>query len=427
MKKNSLTNEKNNNKMNDETLQRALETGIAAALEALHLDNLKAETTDISEGETDMAKRIKKKVSIGGKEIWITGESDAELFERYRQRLIEAGELVQREEPAKQTTFQEYAESYMNHSKRNGQIRHTTLAGYESSLKNHLYPFFGNMSLSDIAVQTVEEFIATKRQYAKKTIHEMMLVLTFILDGAIEDGLIKGINPAKSKRARNYVSAKKKEIREPYTEKQMNEIISHIKDLEQLRDRRLIACLCFMPVRREDVLGLRLKDFDLERMELRIERSVTFALHAFVDPVTGTAYKAGQAVIGEPKTEAGFRVIPIVDSLLEFLELSEDELKDGERFLIHHRKSVYEPYTGQSMKSAWARIKKQINLYGKTPHYFRHTFATIGQRKGISARTMQAIGGWKDGEVLNRIYTHTQSEDIQIARGQMAAMYLPPN
>ena len=40
---------------------------------------------------------------------------------------------------------------------------------------------------------------------------------------------------------------------------------------------------------------------------------------------------------------------------------------------------------------------------------------------------MQAIGGWKDGEVLNRIYTHTQSEDIQIARGQMAAMYLPLN
>ena len=46
------------------------------------------------------------------------------------------------------------------------------------------------------------------------------------------------------KRAGNYVSAKKIEIREPYAEKQMNEIISHIKDLEQLRDRRLIMLMC---------------------------------------------------------------------------------------------------------------------------------------------------------------------------------------
>lgn len=422
MKKNGLTHSTNDAKMNDEALQRKTNKAQGA-----NLDNL-TDTAGISGGDnTDMAKRIKKKVLIGDKEVWITGDTDAELFERYRQRLIEAGELVQREEPAKQMTFREYAENYMNHSKRNGQIRHTTLTGYEVSLQKHLYPFFGDMALNDITVQTVEEFTATKRQYAKKTIHEMLLVLTFILDGAIEDGLMKGINPAKTKRARNYVSVKKTAPREPYTEQQINDIIRHIKDLKQLRDRRLIACLCFMPVRREDVLGLRIKDFDLDNMWVSIDRGVTFAQRAFVDPVTGTAYKAGQPVIGDPKTDAGFRIIPIIPQLLEFLELSEEELKDGERFLIHHRKNVYEPYTGQTMKSAWDRIENQINLYGKTPHYFRHTFATIGQRKGITAKTMQAIGGWKDGEVLSRIYTHTQSEDIQIARGQMAAMYLPPN
>lgn len=373
--------------------------------------------------ESDMPKRIKHRVTINEKEYWITGKTEQEVLENYKRRLIDCGCIALKPEPVKQLTFYEYAESFMSHSKRNGQVRHTTLAGYESSLKNHLYPFFGDMLLSQIDVQRIEEFIGTKKQYAKKTIHEMILVLTFILDGAIEDKHMSAPNPAKSKRARNYVSAKKSETRDAYTEEQLHDIIAHIPDMQQVRDRRLLALLCFMPVRREDVLGIKIKDISVEGMCLTIERSVTFALHAFTDPVTGISYHAGQPVIGDPKTEAGFRNIPILPQLWDMLELTEEELQDGERFLLHHRLNPYEPYTGQTMKNAWSRIKSTINVYGKTPHYFRHTFATLGQRAGIPEKTMQTLGGWKDVRTLKKIYTHTQSKDIHAAGIQMQAMY----
>ena len=41
----------------------------------------------------------------------------------------------------------------------------------------------------------------------------------------------------------------------------------------------------------------------------------------------------------------------------------------------------------------------------------------------IATKTMQVIGGWADAKTLNKVYTHTQMEDIEIARRQMAQMY----
>lgn len=54
---------------------------------------------------------------------------------------------------------------------------------------------------------------------------------------------------------------------------------------------------------------------------------------------------------------------------------------------------------------------------------FRHSFTTLGQRNNISSKNMQVIDGWSDAKTLNKMYTHIQEEDIEIACQQMAQMY----
>ena len=61
-------------------------------------------------------------------------------------------------------------------------------------------------------------------------------------------------------------------------------------------------------------------------------------------------------------------------------------------------------------------MKKSINVYGKTSHCFRHTFATRAHRAGVDDKTLQTMGGWKDLATMKNIYVHTQDEDLEIAR-----------
>ena len=42
-----------------------------------------------------------------------------------------------------------------------------------------------------------------------------------------------------------------------------------------------------------------------------------------------------------------------------------------------------------------------------TPHYFRHTFATLAIHSNIPMIDIQKIGGWTDGTMLSKVYAHT--------------------
>lgn len=58
-------------------------------------------------------------------------------------------------------------------------------------------------------------------------------------------------------------------------------------------------------------------------------------------------------------------------------------------------------------------MKNSINVYGKTPHCFRHPFATHAHLAGVDNKTLQSTGGWKDLSTMKNIYIHTQQEDLE--------------
>ena len=81
-----------------------------------------------------------------------------------------------------------------------------------------------------------------------------------------------------------------------------------------------------MPLRREEILEIQIRDIKVELKTVTIRRAITFAANAHFDPITGKKISAGAAVVGLPKTEAGYRTIPITDSLWDLLAITENEL-----------------------------------------------------------------------------------------------------
>ena len=106
----------------------------------------------------------------------------------------------------------------------------------------------------------------------------------------------------------------------------------------------------------------------------------------------------------------------ILPGLLETLELSQSELNDPEAYVLPSLDDPHTPLSFQADRRLWERVKKSINVYGKTLQGFRHIFAARAHRAGVDDKTLQTMGGWKDLATMKNIYVHTQDEDLEIAR-----------
>ena len=395
--------------MHDWQLKKMIQDTVHETMARTNLDNLTADTAT-SEMETDMAKRLRHRATIGDQSLWLTGETQQDLFNAYLQHAIDAGIVVlpgsvpHTPQPEQDVLFETRAWQWYNLYKV-GKVRLTTLANYELYLKKHLIPYFGQRDIKTITIDEVQEFMNSKANYSKKMIDELWLTLSMILNAAVEDGLIS-INPAKSKRLRN--PSTKKTERQALTSAEADDIEAHLQDIPQLRDRRYVAMLLKFPARCEDIRGLQIKDFNFKEKTVTITKGVTYA--------------KGHTIIGDPKTPAGKRKMLILPGLLEVLQLSEEELNDPEAYILATLGDPHTPLSFQADRRLWERVKKSINVYGKTPHCFRHTFATRAHRAGVDDKTLQSMGGWKDLSTMKNIYIHTQQEDLEIARAQLAAV-----
>ena len=334
-----------------------------------------------------MSAKLKQRAVINGKVFWLTGSTQQELFQSYLSHAITEGVVVPPDENGQHrkdglsTRFSDIAERWFTLYKV-GKVRETTLTGYESYLKRHVLPYFGEMDVRDISIDDVQLFLNSKESLSKKTIDEIWLVVRMVLDVAFEDGLIPS-NPSKSKRLRN--PSKKKSTRLPLTTKEAEDIEAHLPDIPKLLDRRYVALLLYCPARSEDIRGIRMKDIDPHKMLIRIERSVTYA--------------KAKTIIGDPKTEAGFRHMLMLPKLWDVLALTPEEMHDPDAYLLHMRDDTHQPLTFQANRRLWERVCAAINVYGKTPHCFRHTFATRAIECGMDIKTVADIMGHKNADL----------------------------
>ncbi len=67
-------------------------------------------------------------------------------------------------------------------------------------------------------------------------------------------------------------------------------------------------------------------------------------------------------------------------------------------------------------------ISRKINLYGATPHVFRHSYITTLAKANIDLKTIQRISGHASITTTLNIYAHSREEDIRAAGAKVGKL-----
>lgn len=126
------------------------------------------------------------------------------------------------------------------------------------------------------------------------------------------------------------------------TKAQIAEIQMNIPKLKEPRERLVMALLAYTSMRREELLGLRWENVDLDNRQIHICQAVT--------------YPKSKPIVKGTKTESSIRDLPIADALFTVLE----PLVQENGYVIPGRGD--RPVSEPTFRRMWKSIGEQIDL-----------------------------------------------------------------
>lgn len=338
-----------------------------------HFDNRKMELNYTPfQGENEMAK-ITRTVTIDGVKHWIRAKTEQE----YAEKLIS---LVSPNVPEKNTkhAFGDYAMNWFEiYSLPN--VETVTATTYKRQLTLHLLPAFEGLDVEDITTDDIQRLFNGMKG-AKATKDKARMVLSQILDAAVEDGYIEK-NPLKSKRIK--IRGKASQATVPYSVEQMRFLVQHMDSIKDPLDRAYLAIQALHPLRLEEVLGLQAADIDQENMSIHICRAVTHPTR-------------NQPEIKDTKTQSSARTIGLSALAVPYLP----SVKDGE-FVFGGKK----PLSYTQVRKMCDRIKRDTGFEENiTPIRFRTTVLTDLYDQTKDIKLAQAAAGHTTSAMTLRYY-----------------------
>lgn len=151
--------------------------------------------------------------------------------------------------------------------------------------------------------------------------------------------------------------------------------------------------MLYAGLRRGEALALEWTDVDLEKKILHVRQAIHFDGNA--------------AVLGDTKTEAGVRSIPIVGTLYNALK----SLEQSQKYVCGDRmtEAVFSRGWENYLVTMTSLCGRDFNI---RTHDLRHTFCTALYRAGVGVKEAQYLMGHRDVQTTMKIYTHIEETDI---------------
>ncbi len=347
-------------------------------------NGIREEIVPTMEGDFNMGRQKVHVKLPTGEMVWITGNTFNDLIQN---ALEKYGPPILKVDSTE--TFKEYTDCIFNVFLK-PRWKESTAGTNKFLLDKHIIPYFGEMTLASIDTAVIQRFFQTKQHLSKSYTKQMLIMLHEIFENAVEDKKIKE-DPTNSKRITLPQKQTKRAALEP---EQFMDIVAHLDCLDP-EDALFMALLCFTGMRRGEILGLKWDKVLENKILVRAE----------------VIFKANTPIFCEfTKSKSGVRDLPIAKELAPYLE------KRGTGFVFGGEKC----YTQSKFDRMWERIGKKIELYGSTPHVFRHTYLTLLAASNVDPKTIQALAGHSDFSFTFNKYIDKSSSNMQDASVQLS-------
>ena len=308
-------------------------------------------------------------------------------------------------------TFNDWADLWITVKSTEASFKH--IRTYNGLLA-HFRAAFGDVPISKIRQVDIQNVIIsnaaknpnTNKPAAKKTLHALKSTVVQIFQLAIENRIID-YNPAQNvKIPANAPQDKRRAL--------TDEEQKWITDTEH-RAKPAAMIMMYAGLRRGELIPLMWRDIDLDEHTITVNKSVEVVNNQFI-------------VKDGAKTAAGERVIDIPGVLVEYLKNLKNEPRNGLYVCVNAKGFMH---TDTSWRRMWDSYLLDLNIkYGDfsgymkapkskydpagvpfvipriTPHWLRHTYATLLYFAGVDVMTARDQMGHADIKTLLDIYTH---------------------
>lgn len=300
----------------------------------------------------------------------------------------------------KKTTFGRYAATYFetyvkpSYGKKN-----------YNGLRNLFFRVFSElmqMEIGSIRQTHLQRCINATAGHSKSYVKSTIMMLKAMFRMAVADDVIVK-NPTLALVTPSYTEHERRAL----TEKERELLIAaSAKDKYGVFFLIMLCC----GLRPQEVRALTWNNIDFDR------HTIT---------VTG-AIKNGTNEKGSPKSAAGYRTVPMPETLERFL----DERPRSVGYIFGAAK----PVSGDAIHRAWLRIHRQMDILGGavavngkiithspevgqdlTPYYLRHTYATSLAENGVDMKTAQYLLGHSSITMTAKVYTHVTPKMLDAA------------
>lgn len=289
-----------------------------------------------------------------------------------------------------------------NYAKERVKVR--TYSRYQSIIKLHLIPEFGNVEIENLKRRRIQEFLIKKKKegnlitgnsLSSTSINLMLTVFSMAYEYAIDMELCEDNPCHRLKR----IPGNCKQI-EAFTREEQKRIEIYIN---KSSDRRLFGILLgfYSGMRIGELIALEWQDVDFDKGIIYVNK---------------TAYrdknKTGkwEVCIDKPKTKSSERVIPIPTCIVGLFKKYSKTAKSN--YVIENKKG--ERMSIRSYQYIFEKLSKKVGVRKLNFHAIRHTFATRAIECGMDIKTLSEIMGHKNASITLNRYVHSML-DTKIA------------
>lgn len=291
-------------------------------------------------------------------------------------------------------------------------VRPNTVRNYRERYHRNISKVIGKMLLIDVKPIHCQKIFSDMADegYKTTTIYQTRITLYNMLDFAKENDVIIN-NPCKK--------SVKSDMGQPSDKKEALTIDVQRKFLEAATDQSYENQYRFVlqtGLRTGELVGLKWDDIDFKNKTLTISRTMEYR------------YKVGEWRIGPPKSESGYRTVPLTDEAIRILKAQKEKNSKIKVIPMEWADQVFlcrkgEPVKNSTYDTALFKICDKVGIKRFSMHVLRHTFATRCIEAGMMPKTLQKILGHSNIGITMNLYVHiTEDEkhkEIELVAGAL--------